>query len=116
MNASEGHADAAPRAEAHDFQRAGSLSSLHDNGAFAAIVAGRCVAVFKVGGSVVATQGRCPHARGPIHEGEIVGEMLTCPWHGYTFSLRTGSCDDDPSLSLERYEVRVAGDDILVRV
>jgi nitrite reductase (NADH) small subunit len=98
------------------FHRAGSLSALRNDGNFAAIVAGRRIALFSVDGAVVATQGRCPHAKGPIHEGDITKDTLTCPWHGYTFSLLTGACDDDPDLVLERYEVRIDGDNILVRL
>jgi nitrite reductase (NADH) small subunit len=98
------------------FQRVGSLSTLRSGGNFAVTVAGCRVAVFGVDGAVVATQGRCPHAKGPIHEGQVSGGTLTCPWHGYTFDLSTGACDDDPDLTLERYEVRVDGDDILVRL
>jgi nitrite reductase (NADH) small subunit len=95
-------------------RRVGSLAALRSTGAFSATVAGRSVAVFALGEAVVATQGRCPHAKGPIHQGEVTGDTLTCPWHGYSFSLRTGACEDDPDLILERYEVRIDGDDILV--
>jgi nitrite reductase/ring-hydroxylating ferredoxin subunit len=98
------------------FQRVGSLSALRSGGNFAVTVAGRRVAVFRVDDAVVATQGRCPHAKGPIHEGDVTAGTLTCPWHGYTFSLSTGACDDDPDLILERYEVHIDGDDILVRL
>jgi nitrite reductase (NADH) small subunit len=40
--------------------------------------------------------------------------VLTCPWHGWTFDLRTGTCDEDPDLTLELYPVRIDGDDIVV--
>jgi nitrite reductase (NADH) small subunit len=97
------------------FQKVGSLASLRSAGSFGVTIAGRRLAIFAVGHSVVATQGRCPHAKGPLHEGSITAEALTCPWHGYTFSLETGTCDDDPDLLLMRYDVHIDGDDILVR-
>jgi nitrite reductase (NADH) small subunit len=95
-------------------QRAGSLAQLQANGRLAPMVGGRKIALFFVDGAVIATSGRCPHARGPIHEGEVSGSTLTCPWHGYNFDLRTGACEDDPDLNLERFAVDVQGDDILV--
>lgn len=95
-------------------QRAGSLAELRAVGRLATSVAGRKIALFAVQDSVVATAGRCPHARGPLHEGELNGCLLTCPWHGYTFDLRTGACDEDPELKLERFKVTIEGDDILV--
>jgi len=104
----------AAAAGTQSLQRVGSLAALRSSGAFTATVAGRSVAVFAVGEAVVATQGRCPHAKGPIHQGEVIGDTLTCPWHGYSFSLRTGACEDDPDLILERFFERMAGDDILV--
>ncbi|MDB5714881.1 MAG: nitrogen-fixing NifU protein [Sphingomonadales bacterium] len=81
-----------------------------------ATVEGQKVAIFAVGDDVVATNGRCPHAHGPLHNGEVEGTTLTCPWHGWTFDLRSGVCDEDPELVLERYDVVVEGDDILVRI
>lgn len=72
------------------------------------------LALFMAEGEVVATQGQCPHAEGPLHEGEVEGCVLTCPWHGWTFDLSTGQCNEDDSMQLQRYPVRVDGDDILV--
>jgi len=116
MSGAEEPVSAQPGDGGKSLQRVGSLAVLRSAGAFAATVAGRRIAVFSVGDDVVATQGRCPHAKGPIHEGAVLGEMLTCPWHGYTFNLHTGTCEDDPDLILERYDVRIDGDDILVAI
>ncbi|MEM7680737.1 MAG: Rieske (2Fe-2S) protein [Planctomycetota bacterium] len=38
----------------------------------------------------------CPHAGLPLDEGEVRGATLTCPYHGYTFSLRNGKDLGDP--------------------
>lgn len=94
--------------------RVGSLVALRSGTPTKANVNGVRVAVFVMGDDVVATNGRCPHAAGPLHNGDVEGTTLTCPWHGWTFDLRTGVCDEDPELVLERYPVRVDGDDILV--
>lgn len=96
--------------------RVGSLADLKAGNALRANVNGTRIAVFLNDGVPVATAGRCPHAQGPLHEGEVENGVLTCPWHGWTFDLRTGACDDDPSLVLHRYETVVESDDILVRL
>ncbi|MEM9294774.1 MAG: Rieske (2Fe-2S) protein [Planctomycetota bacterium] len=38
----------------------------------------------------------CPHAGLPLQEGEVRGPTITCPYHGYTFSLRNGKDLGDP--------------------
>lgn len=96
--------------------RVGSLAELRSGKAMRATVAGQKIAVFAVEDGAVATNGRCPHAHGPLHNGEVEGTILTCPWHGWSFDLRSGLCEEDPELVLERYEVVVDGDDILVRL
>ncbi|QGZ31180.1 Rieske (2Fe-2S) protein [Stutzerimonas stutzeri] len=98
------------------FQRIGSVAALLSGEPLGAVVDGKEVAVFAADGGFVATSGICPHAQGPLHEGEVEDGVLTCPWHGWTFNLESGQCDEDPGLCLERYEVKVEGDDILVRV
>ena len=55
-------------------------------------VAGRKVAVFRVDRAVHAFDNACPHEGNPLIEGEIVGPMLTCVYHGWRFDLETGAC------------------------
>jgi nitrite reductase (NADH) small subunit len=101
---------------AEGFHRAGSLSAFSGSDRFSAAVNGKRVVVFKWAGAFIATPAICPHAGGPLCDAVLDGESLSCAWHGYNFSLRTGECDDDPDLNLERYEVRIDGDDVLVKV
>lgn len=98
----------------HGEYRAGSLAAVTAGEPVLAEIGGTQVALFMCRGRVVATQGQCPHAEGPIFEGEVEGTVLTCPWHGWSFDLETGlSCEDD-SITLRRYPVRIDGDDVLV--
>ena len=93
---------------------AGSAAAVRAGQPTRANIDGCRIALFAVGYDIVAMQGRCPHAAGPLHDGEVEGTILTCPWHGWTFDLRTGVCDEDPGLTLTRYPVRIDGDDIVV--
>lgn len=104
-----------PSTEATQAHRVGSLADLKSGRSVKAEVKGRAIAAFLVEGDVVTTNGVCPHAAGPIDEGEVEGTILTCPWHGWSFDLRkNGFCAEDPSLALEIYPCTVDGDDILV--
>ena len=42
--------------------------------------------------------------------------MLTCPWHGYQYSLLTGELLIDPSVKLPRYPVEVRDDQVYLHV
>lgn len=97
-------------------EKVGTLSQLGENGPLKAKIGDTRILVFLADGAPVATQARCPHAQGPLHQGEICGSVLTCPWHGWSFDLATGECEEDPDLTIERYTVTVEGDDIYVSV
>jgi len=96
------------------FHRVCSAAELQSKGQLGAEVGNQKLALFKVGDAFVATNGLCPHANGPLEEGELDGTTISCPWHGWTFDLTTGVSPDDPCMMLQRYEVKVEGDDVLV--
>ena len=50
------------------------------------------VALFRVEGSVLAVDDRCPHEGYPLSQGALAGHTLTCCWHNYKFDLRDGAC------------------------
>lgn len=39
----------------------------------------------------------CGHAGGPLHEGSLDGDIVTCPWHGSRFCVRNGRVLDGPA-------------------
>lgn len=99
------------------FTRVAALSELPPGGALAIEVAGRALALFRVGDAVHALEGECTHAGGPLSEGDLEGCVLTCPWHAATFDVSTGKALSRPaSVDLARYATRVEGDDVLVEL
>lgn len=94
--------------------RVGSLAALRKGKPLGVSVNGHEVAIFELRDKIVATAGKCPHAGGPLCQGTLTGNVLTCPWHGWSYDLETGACEEDPGLTLQRYAVRLQGDDILV--
>ena len=54
---------------------------------------------------------------GPLGEGTIAEDCVTCPWHGSIFRFADGAVVRGPARSPQpRYETRVSGDRIEVRV
>ena len=77
-------------------------------------VHGHSIAIFNVGGTFFALDNTCAHRGGPLGEGELEGEVVTCPWHGWEYNVRTGISLTTPSASVKTYEVQVDGNDVQV--
>ena len=67
-------------------------------------------------GGFYAVQGHCLHLQGPLGEGRLDGCVLTCPWHGWQYDVRTGQNEFDLAIQLRTYDVQVANSDVRVRV
>jgi nitrite reductase/ring-hydroxylating ferredoxin subunit len=66
------------------------------------------VAIFNVDGQFYATQAECTHRGGPLCEGAMWGDIVTCPWHGSEFNVRTGNVVTPPAEEpLKTYSVQV---------
>jgi nitrite reductase/ring-hydroxylating ferredoxin subunit len=48
------------------------------------------IAVFNINGSFYAISNSCIHKGGPLSNGFLNGDIVTCPWHGWKYSLKTG--------------------------
>ena len=80
-------------------------------------VNGKEIALFNVGGSFHAIDNTCTHVGGPLCEGELDGQEVTCPWHGAVFDVTSGQVLGPPAgQSVGRYNVRVEGANIEVEV
>ncbi|MEQ1566021.1 MAG: Rieske 2Fe-2S domain-containing protein [Myxococcota bacterium] len=84
-----------------------SLAELPDGQVVEVVADDRTLAVARVGSEVFAVHGTCPHAGGPLGDGQLDGCTLTCPWHGWSYDLRTGISAVDPSVRVETFGVRV---------
>jgi nitrite reductase (NADH) small subunit len=67
-------------------------------------------------GEIYAMQAHCLHLKGPLGEGHLEGCVLTCPWHGWQYDVRTGENEFDRAIRLRTYDVEVADGEIRVRV
>jgi nitrite reductase/ring-hydroxylating ferredoxin subunit len=55
------------------------MSQIPENGAIGVEVEDVRVALIKLNGEIYALADTCPHAAGPLSEGEIIGEEIECP-------------------------------------
>jgi nitrite reductase/ring-hydroxylating ferredoxin subunit len=77
---------------------------------------GREIALFKVEGQIYALDNRCPHMGGPLGEGELTGCMVTCPWHGWQFDVRTGVCENMPGDDASPIAIEVRDGQVFLNV
>jgi len=73
---------------------------------------GKTIALFKKGGEIYAINEECPHSGGPLSEGTLEGDCVTCPWHGFSFDIKTGKSQQ--GCEAKTYPVKIDGDKILV--
>jgi len=68
-------------------------------------------------GNFHAIGAHCPHYGAPLVDGALSGDRIVCPWHHSCFSVATGDLEDPPAFdALPSYEVRVEGDQVIVRI
>ena len=79
-------------------------------------VEGLTLAVFRVKDEFFALENSCLHRGGPLGEGELEGYTVTCPWHGWTYDVRTGSFEVIPPLRVRTYPVRREGESVVVEL
>jgi nitrite reductase/ring-hydroxylating ferredoxin subunit len=78
---------------------------------------GRTIALFNVEGFFYAIDNTCTHRGGPLCEGELNGDEVTCPWHGAIFDVKTGNVLGPPAPhGVARYPVRVQGSEVEIEV
>lgn len=100
-----------------DFQVVAKVGEIPDPGKQVVEVDERMIALFHVGGTYYALDDVCTHDGGPLAEGELDGFQIACPRHGAKFDVRDGRALTLPATrGTSAHQVRVSGDDILVRL
>jgi nitrite reductase (NADH) small subunit/3-phenylpropionate/trans-cinnamate dioxygenase ferredoxin subunit len=80
------------------------------------MVDGNAVAIYRRGERFYAFSDDCPHMGASLADGKLVGERVQCHWHAWNFDLATGQSDMREWACVLIHEVRVDGDDVLVKL
>jgi nitrite reductase (NADH) small subunit len=84
-----------------------SLDDIPIQGARRLLTAHGEIAIFRtVTGEIFALRNQCPHKKGPLSEGIVHGDKVTCPLHNWVINLRTGEAEGadhgcTPTLAVE---------------
>lgn len=79
-------------------------------------VDGKAIALFNVHGKFYAIDNVCAHRGGPLGDGMLDGNIVTCPWHGWQWDVCSGKSLFNPSVTVKSYAVEVDGSDLKVTV
>ena len=74
------------------------------------------VALFNIDGEFIAMDNKCPHRGGSLGDGEIEGDIVTCPWHGWQFNCRTGKAVENDAIIVRTYEIENRSEGIFIKV
>jgi nitrite reductase (NADH) small subunit len=99
-----------------EFVKVASTVDLTPGSAMTVDVNGTEIALYNVKGKICATSNTCLHQGGPLGEGMLEGEVVSCPWHMWEFNVCTGELVGNNSIKVATYPVEVDGTDIKVGV
>jgi nitrite reductase (NADH) small subunit len=98
------------------FVKVGRLEDFSEGKLAKVHVKGEDVVIANVGGMIYAIAGSCTHRGAPLHEGELEGAILICPWHGGQFDVTTGKVTSLPPMrDAVVFDVEVRGSDVMLR-
>jgi 3-phenylpropionate/trans-cinnamate dioxygenase ferredoxin component len=97
-----------------DFIKVARTSDIPDRRSKRVRLEGEEIALWNVGGTFYAVSNICSHQHiAALHQGSLNGLMLTCPMHGWTYSLETGHAVSGNG-RVRTYRVKVEGEDLFV--
>ena len=77
---------------------------------------GTAIALYNVAGKFYATQNNCLHRSGPLGDGQLNSDVVTCPWHGWQYDVKDGQNKAIPTAKLKVYRTEVKGEEVYVEV
>ncbi len=96
--------------------KVGTLPEIPQGRSKRVVVDGTDIALWHAGGRVFAIGNVCAHQHiSALHQGTLEGTMVTCPMHGWTYSLETGRAVSGEG-RVRTYRVVMAGIDILIEL
>jgi nitrite reductase/ring-hydroxylating ferredoxin subunit len=100
-----------------EFTTVAKLSELQPGQLRRVEVDGTPICLANVDGAIYAVAERCSHAGGPLAEGALDRNIITCPWHGAMFDVTSGEVAGPPADAfVAAYDVKVEGDVVRVAV
>jgi nitrite reductase/ring-hydroxylating ferredoxin subunit len=72
------------------------------------------IALANVAGQFHAINNTCLHRGGPLGQGSLQGNVVTCPWHGWSYDVTCGKLTHSQAAGVACYPVELRGEDVYV--
>ena len=76
----------------------------------------RQIAIFRLDAGFFAIDNLCLHQAGPLCDGEVEDGAVTCPWHGWSYDLRTGILVQDGRVAVACHATRIVDNVVQVQL
>jgi nitrite reductase (NADH) small subunit len=76
----------------------------------------KTICVANVSGTYSAIDNVCPHRGGPLGQGMIERGKVVCPWHGWAWDPKTGEAEQNPSMKVAVYPLKIENGDVLAEI
>ncbi len=74
------------------------------------------ICLVNLNGELSALDNLCPHQQASLGQGWIEGETVVCPWHAWTFNVKTGISEFPGDECVSVFPVKIEGSEVLVEV
>jgi len=100
---------------AENWVSVGRLSDIPLLGSRRVLIGDKRIALFRTrADQVYALLDRCPHEGGPLSDGIVHGNCVTCPLHNWVISLEDGQAQGADAGSTQTFRTRLDGEDLML--
>ncbi|AMR33374.1 hypothetical protein A0256_19090 [Mucilaginibacter sp. PAMC 26640] len=79
-------------------------------------VGGQNICLVNYAGDLFAVNAKCPHAGEDLSRGWCADGRLVCPYHRFSYDLKTGKGSTGQNDFVESYPVKIKGDKIYIGI
>ncbi|TNE36133.1 MAG: nitrite reductase small subunit NirD [Alphaproteobacteria bacterium] len=91
----------------------GRLSDIPKRGARRIQNGSTTIAIFRTAEDrIFAIEDRCPHKKGPLSQGIVHGNCVTCPLHNWVISLENGEAQGADEGTVQSFAIKLEGEEI----
>jgi nitrite reductase (NADH) small subunit len=100
---------------AENWVSVGQLSDIPVLGSRRVMIGDKRIALFRTRvNKVFALLDSCPHEGGPLSDGIVHGNCVTCPLHNWVISLQDGQAQGADTGSTQTYQIRIDGEQLML--